>query len=332
MSLPINSEDNTGTSDAMSSITTTLNGTHLEHLTADASSSAAHTNGHLTNGENGSPSQQDEADEAQQSRCHSENTSAICSLADSRPTELFQLIVELPNDSGSKIEITVTPQEQVQEIRQAIQDSASGLQYNCFHLEHKRNRVNDYIELSEIPDIIDDPNFKLVEDPYTNRDARLHLLRVRDLLAINGRGEVGIALASGASLFEHVQANQWLPPGPANNPNNWGPRKPLTTEEFVNEPFPWDTKPDHRLLLDPNAPVLPKALKSLSLSQWDPPPAPLRQRGYHLFLQLVVNEGQTYHITSHVSGFWVNRSTDTHFDPLPEALGRTSERTHCSCF
>lgn len=236
------------------------------------------------------------------------------------------MVVHLPNDP-SKVEITVTPREQVQEIRQVVQDSANGLQYSCFHFEHKATRINDYIELTEIPGLLEHPELHLVEDHYTERDVRLHLLRIRDLLAVSGRGEVGIALSPGASLFEHVKANQWFPPGSPDKPNDYGARKPMTTEEFADEPFPWDVLPDHRLMIDPNAPVLPRALKSLALSAWNPPSPFLKQRGYHLFIHLITNENHSYHITAHVSGFWVNRSTDARFDPAPRS-NNVNERAH----
>ena len=61
----------------------------------------------------------------------------------------------------------------------------------------------------------------------------------------------------------------------------------------------------------------PKTVKSLSLSPWHPPPCHLRQKGHLLYLVVTTNEGEQYQITSHVGGFYVNKSSNSKFDPFP---------------
>src|SRR5262249_24545025 len=63
--------------------------------------------------------------------------------------------------------------------------------------------------------------------------------------------------------------------------------------------------------------TLPKTIKSLSISQWNPPPYHLRQRGHLLYLQLTTNEGEQHQITATVSGFYVSKSSSNKFDPFP---------------
>src|SRR5208282_1605224 len=63
----------------------------------------------------------------------------------------------------------------------------------------------------------------------------------------------------------------------------------------------------------------PKTVKSISVSPWNPPPYHLRQKGHLLYLQVTTNEGEQYQITSHVSGFYVNKSSNSKFDPFPRA-------------
>lgn len=63
----------------------------------------------------------------------------------------------------------------------------------------------------------------------------------------------------------------------------------------------------------------PKTVKSVSLSPWNPPPYHLRQKGHLLYLLITTNEGEQYQITSHVGGFYVNKSSNSKFDPSPRA-------------
>lgn len=58
-------------------------------------------------------------------------------------------------------------------------------------------------------------------------------------------------------------------------------------------------------------------MKTIALSTWNPPPCHLRQRGHLLYLIVTTNEGEQFQITSHVSGFYVNKSSNAKFDPFP---------------
>lgn len=65
--------------------------------------------------------------------------------------------------------------------------------------------------------------------------------------------------------------------------------------------------------------VAPKTIKSLALSAWNPPPCHLRQRGHLLYLTLNTLESEAVQITAHVSGFFVNKSSNAKFDPFPRS-------------
>ncbi|ETL49934.1 hypothetical protein L916_00727 [Phytophthora nicotianae] len=63
---------------------------------------------------------------------------------------------------------------------------------------------------------------------------------------------------------------------------------------------------------------LPACVKSIVFSGYNPPPGPRKLAGDLLYLEVVIAGDNTrYHITSHVNGFFVNRSTATKFDPRP---------------
>ena len=97
-------------------------------------------NGYLTNGSPDEATKQD--GETGESTQQAEN--------------VFQLTIELPHSPG-QTQIMVSTQEQVQDIRQSIVDTPHTFQYSCFHLEHKGKRINDFIELSEVPEIVQEP-------------------------------------------------------------------------------------------------------------------------------------------------------------------------------
>ncbi|KAG6947089.1 hypothetical protein JG688_00015691 [Phytophthora aleatoria] len=63
---------------------------------------------------------------------------------------------------------------------------------------------------------------------------------------------------------------------------------------------------------------LPACVKSIVFSGYNPPPGPRKLAGDLLYLEVVIAGDNTrYHITAHVNGFFVNRSTATKFDPRP---------------
>ncbi|QIW95940.1 hypothetical protein AMS68_001458 [Peltaster fructicola] len=225
------------------------------------------------------------------------------------PDNVFQLTVKLPHAPG-KTKIMVSTQEQVQDIRQSIVDTPHTFQYSCFHLEHKGKRVNDFIELSEVADIISDPVCTLVEDPYTEAQARMHFVRVRELIGAAGnRTDLVVGIDAGLSLCDGIEISA----GSEDPKNQTSP----VADYDLSAAAPIST------LLAKQRPAPPKTIKTLSISPWNPPPHNLRMRGHLLYLQATTSEGEQYYITSHVSGFYVNKSTNSRFDPAPRSTPKS---------
>ncbi|KAK6344545.1 Intracellular distribution of mitochondria [Orbilia brochopaga] len=220
------------------------------------------------------------------------------------PDQMFQLVVKLPHHPF-KIHVMVSTQEQVQDIRQSIIELPDTFQYSCFHLEHNGERINDFVELSDVPGITPDSELVLVEDPYTEKEARIHLLRIRELVgAANSRIDLMAGVNAGFTLFDSINTN-------------FGEDKAGTTAHaMVNYEFEAPASLQDMLPAVPQP--SPKTVKNISLSPWNPPPHSLRQRGHLLYLQVTTLEGEQFQITSHVSGFYVNRSSSNKFDPLPK--------------
>lgn len=212
----------------------------------------------------------------------------------------------------------MSTQGQVQDLRSAIVEQLGTFQYTCFHLEHNGQRINDFTDLSEVKGLAAASEIRLTEDPYTEREARMHVIRVREIIGAAGdRIDALTGIDAGLSLHENI--SPWTGSDAASASKQKSANAKLTADANPLSDFIFDGRPSIRTLLPPNQESLPKTIKSLCVSPWNPPPPAFRQRGHLLYLQLTTNEGEQFQITSHVSGFFVNRSSNTRFDPLPKA-------------
>lgn len=179
----------------------------------------------------------------------------------------------------------------------------SAFQYSCFHLEHKGERINDFIQLSDVPGLGPESEIKLVEDPYTEKEARIHVIRIRELIGAAGdRTDTLHGVTPGVCLYDNVTAA-----------GSEGDNVQASTYDFAAPANPAST-----LLAQEEEPA-PKTVKSVALSAWNPPPYHLRQKGHLLYLLVTTNEGEQHQITAHVGGFYVNKSSNSKFDPSPRA-------------
>ncbi|KAF3405506.1 Clustered mitochondria protein [Talaromyces pinophilus] len=214
---------------------------------------------------------------------------------------VFQITVKLPHEPY-KIQVMVSSQEQVQDLRQSIVELPGTFQYTCFHLEFNGQRINDYIELSEVTDLKADSEVTLVEDPYTEKEARMHVVRIRELIGAAGdRVDNLQGLSTGLSLHDSVASEVDTSESETHPLTGYDPNAPGT----FNTILPRADEP------------APKTIKAISLSPWNPPPYHLRQKGHLLYLQVTTNEGEQHQITSHVSGFYANKCSNAKFDPFP---------------
>ncbi|KAF7561889.1 hypothetical protein G7046_g2259 [Stylonectria norvegica] len=218
---------------------------------------------------------------------------------------LINLSIILPDAKSEKMQIMVSSQEQVHEVRQSIIDLPSAFQYTCFHLEYQGERINDFIPIAEIPELGANPEFHLVQDPYTEKEARIHLVRIRELIGAAGdRSDTTQGILPGLSLFEAVA----------------GDAQAEEDEAAAQDPvkdFDFQATPSLISLIPKPTEPAPRTVKSIGLSSWNPPPCHLRQRGHLLYLIVTTTEGEQFQVTSHVSGFYINKSSNAKFDPFP---------------
>ena len=210
-------------------------------------------------------------------------------------------------------EIQVSSMELVQEIHHLLMDREETCHRTCFSLQFNGITMDNFAELKTIEGLGDGSVIKVVEEPYTVREARLHIRHVRDLLksldpidAYNG------IECNSLSFLSLISSSEFL-----------DKKKSLLRSDSVD-----CTPPDFIIpgckdrLISPLLPQIkeqkgPCALKVLTLSGWNPPPGIRKLRGDLTYLYVATLEEKRFHITASTRGFYVNCSTDDEFDPRP---------------
>ncbi|KAI8393980.1 clustered mitochondria-domain-containing protein [Radiomyces spectabilis] len=234
--------------------------------------------------------------------------------------ETYQLTVKVPGQPG-EIKIIASPREAIQDIKQSIMESPETCAHSCFYLAFQGKRLNDFGELGEVEGITTESVLELVEDKYTERDVRLHINRLRDLLggpykpnpsAVGIDPALSFLTAVTGEIDEEIITE--------------GEKK--MEDLFSDEPVPEHafTHADlkARAQLSDFVPstfqrYAPQCIKSLALSGWNPVPHSQRLKGDLMYIIVTTLENEILHITASVNGFFVNKSSSTKFDPAPRA-------------
>ncbi|KAG0235322.1 clustered mitochondria-domain-containing protein [Mortierella sp. GBAus27b] len=226
------------------------------------------------------------------------------------PEEFYQITINLPN-KGGKVQVIASPREAIQDVRQSIVESTETCMHSCFSLAFNGQKLNDFMELGNVEGITPDSELDLILNNYTEREARIHVNRLRDLLAGPAKlnvNAVGIdpALSFLSTVSGHVEEtpvdNSTYETAPTTVFSKFDPKSSAALSDFVPKGLE-------------RTPV--QCVKSIALSGWNPPPHNLKLRGDLMYLTVTTLEGETVQITSTVTGFHVNKSTSNNFDPSP---------------
>ncbi|KAJ2776035.1 Intracellular distribution of mitochondria, partial [Coemansia javaensis] len=116
----------------------------------------------------------------------------------------YRLTIRAPN--GASVPVVATAQETIQDIRYVVGETAATIEYSCFYLALDGQRLVDTAELGEIAELGRDAVLDLVEDQYTEREARVHVSRLRSMLAGRVTANPDVAgLDAGASIFGTIK-------------------------------------------------------------------------------------------------------------------------------
>ncbi|XP_046876436.1 clustered mitochondria protein homolog [Hypomesus transpacificus] len=227
--------------------------------------------------------------------------------------EGFTVRIQAPG--SETFDLQVSGQMLVFELQQVLLDHELTCHRTCFSLQLEGATLDGLTELRSIPSLLEGALLKVVEDPYTVRDARLHLRHVRDLLrgldptdAHNGLNGCSLSYLG---LYTQGDMETGARKGPGQDSPNYTP-------------------PDYILPGSKDRPLMPlqpmredwkplQCLRVLTVSSWNPPPGNRKMHGDLMYLNAVTVEDKHLNITASTRGFYLNQSTAFTFNPKPAA-------------
>ncbi|XP_039526585.1 clustered mitochondria protein homolog isoform X4 [Pimephales promelas] len=224
--------------------------------------------------------------------------------------------VKIQAPGTEPFDLQVSPQEMVQEIHQVLMDREDTCHRTCFSLQLDGNVLDNFAELKSIEGLQEGSLLKVVEEPYTVREARIHVRHIRDLLKSLDPSDAYNGVDCNSLSFLSVFTDGDL--------GDTGRRKKKGSElEQID-----CTPPEHILPGSKERPLVPlqpqnkdwkpmQCLKVLTMSGWNPPPGNRKMHGDLMYLYIVTVEDRHVSITASTRGFYLNQSTTYIFNPKP---------------
>ncbi|XDV32276.1 hypothetical protein PO909_003137 [Leuciscus waleckii] len=224
--------------------------------------------------------------------------------------------VKIQAPGTEPFDLQVSPQEMVQEIHQVLMDREDTCHRTCFSLQLDGNVLDNFAELKSIEGLQESSLLKVVEEPYTVREARIHVRHIRDLLKSLDPSDAYNGVDCNSLSFLSVFTDGDL--------GDTGRRKKKGSElEQID-----CTPPEHILPGSKERPLVPlqpqnkdwkpmQCLKVLTMSGWNPPPGNRKMHGDLMYLYIVTVEDRHVSITASTRGFYLNQSTTYIFSPKP---------------
>ncbi|OCU01727.1 hypothetical protein XELAEV_18007503mg [Xenopus laevis] len=246
---------------------------------------------------------------------------------DTSTQEVFDVKIQLPG--GDLVDIQVSSKELVQEIIQVLMEHEDSCHRTCFSLQFEGNVLDNFSELKTVEGLKEGSVLKVVEEPYTIREARIHIRHFRDLLktldltdAYNG---VDCSSLSFLNIISEGDIGDSL--CHESNGNGNGKKKKRSSADQGLEAI--DCSPPEYILpgsterpLQPLQPISSdnkplQCLKSMIMSGWNPPPGNRKMHGDLMYLNVITMEDHHINITASNRGFYINQSTAELFNPKP---------------
>ncbi|KAF1791688.1 Clustered mitochondria protein, N-terminal [Phytophthora cactorum] len=263
----------------------------------------------------------------------------------------FSVLVAPPaGKSGQSVRLeSVSLADTVLALRQLIGEFPVLACYTCYHLEAKSltddtwEPLNDFVELSEYENVTDGVTLRMaavepeaqpetadkVEEPAEGEEmdekklkeiSEQQLKRLREIHhklegieipVVPELSEFYSFPGANSAVKEETEQTETHAKGKKGKKGkkNQHKQKQQQQQNETNQQKEQEQQPDAKL---------PACVKSIVFSGYNPPPGPRKLAGDLLYLEVVIAGDNTrYHITAHVNGFFVNRSTATKFDPRP---------------
>ncbi|XP_047511872.1 clustered mitochondria protein homolog isoform X2 [Pieris napi] len=220
--------------------------------------------------------------------------------------------VKIMSPGAEPLDIQVSSMELVQEIHQVLMDREDTCHRTCFSLQLDGVTLDNFAELKNIEGLKDGSVIKVVEEPYTMREARIHVRHVRDLLksidyvdSYAGQECSSLAFLNVVTQGDILEKKKSRPESVDCTPPDY--IMPGSTERPLLPLHPGLNKENKA----------PQCLKVLTTSGWNPPPGPRKMCGDLLYLHVMTLEDRQFHITACPRGFYLNQSTEEVFNPRP---------------
>ncbi|OQV21690.1 Clustered mitochondria protein-like protein [Hypsibius exemplaris] len=234
------------------------------------------------------------------------------------PTELQekQITVNIAVPQGASDDVFQMPMntaDLVHEIRLVLSDRETTCHRTSYSLQVDGTAIDLFAEIKQYEQIKDGCTVRLVDEPYTPLEVRRH---VRQFLDLQNPLDNENACRS-----EEGQAPSFLIPATFET-EAIQQRSTSMDNASVFDPPEYCTPDCTEASLAHLIPGLdekqPRCLKRFEPSGWNPPSGGRRLKGDLYYYIVEILEERRFHITASVSGFFVNKSTESEFSPEPE--------------
>ncbi|XP_055854274.1 protein clueless isoform X3 [Episyrphus balteatus] len=222
------------------------------------------------------------------------------------------ITVHIQSPGAELLSIQLSSMELVQEIHQLLMDREDTCHRTCFSLQLDGVTLDNFAELKNIEGLKHGSTVKVVEEPYTMREARIHVRHVRDLLKSMDPADAYNGVDCNSLSFLHTITQGDLLEKKKSRPDSVD----CTPPDYIMP----GSKERPLLPLQPGAKTSkgPQSLKVLTTSAWNPPPGPRKLHGDLMYLYVITMEDKRFHISACPKGFYINQSTDEVFNPRPD--------------
>ncbi|KAM9320299.1 clustered mitochondria protein homolog [Gastrophryne carolinensis] len=211
--------------------------------------------------------------------------------------------------------IQVSPQEMVQEIHQVLMDREDTCHRTCFSLQLDGNVLDNFAELKTIEGFEEGAVLKIVEEPYTVREARIHVRHIRDLLKSLDPSDAFNGVDCNSLSFLSVFTDGDLGDGKKKKKGAELEQIDCTPPEYI---LPGSKERPLCPLQPQNKDWKPlQCLKVFTMSGWNPPPGNRKMHGDLMYLYVITMEDRHVSITASTRGFYLNQSSAYNFNPKP---------------
>lgn len=223
------------------------------------------------------------------------------------------ITVHIQSPGAELLSVQLSSMELVQEIHQLLMDREDTCHRTCFSLQLDGVTLDNFAELKTIEGLKHGSTIKVVEEPYTMREARIHVRHVRDLLKSMDPADAYNGVECNSLTFLHTITQGDLLEKKKSRPDSVDCTPPEYIMPGVKEAPLIPLQPG----VNKNSKG-PQALKVLTTSAWNPPPGPRKLHGDLMYLYVVTMEEKRFHISACPKGFYINLSSDDVFNPKPD--------------